>query len=137
MDSIQVTLDIPLDLYQRAERMASLTQRKVTDVIATSIHLEKTDIEAEETPTETIEDQSVARERAAFIALHPVLLEKYADEEVAIYGGQVVDHDQDGVALSLRIYQRFPDDFVWIAPVTSSPIEEWHVYSPRFEEMSG
>lgn len=137
MNSIQVTLDIPLDLYQRAEHMASLTQREVTDVIVTSIHLDETDIEAEETPIEATEDHSVARERAAFIALHPILLEKYAGEEVAIHGGQVVDHDHDGLALSLRIYQRFPDNFVWIAPVTSSPIEEWHVYSPRFEEIGG
>jgi hypothetical protein len=74
-------------------------------------------------------DEAVERERAAFIALHPMLLATYPGEEVAIYGGQVVDHDKDGVALSSRIYQRFPHEFVWIAPVTDQPLEVRTVYS--------
>ena len=78
-------------------------------------------------------DATVEREREAFIALHPMLLAKYPGEEVAIYGGQVVDHDRDGVALSQRIYKRFPDEFVWIAPVTSQPLEVRTVYSFRLE----
>jgi hypothetical protein len=49
----------------------------------------------------------------------------------------VVDHDVDDVALSLRIYRRYPHAFVWIAPVTSQPIEEWVVRSPRFEPLMG
>lgn len=76
-------------------------------------------------------DEAVERERAAFIALHPLLLATYPGEEVAIYGGQVVDHDKDGVALSSRIYQRFPHEFVWIAPVTDQPLEVRTVYSHR------
>ncbi len=78
-------------------------------------------------------DEAIERERAAFIALHPMLLANYAGEEVAIYQGQIVDHDKDGVALSTRIYQRFPHEFVWIAPVTEQPLEVRTVYSHRLE----
>ena len=78
-------------------------------------------------------DEAVERAREAFIALHPMLLANYPGEEVAIYQGQVVDHDQDGVALSSRIYQRFPHEFVWIAPVTDQPLEVRTVYSHHRE----
>jgi hypothetical protein len=64
------------------------------------------------------------------------LLEHYPDEQVAIYQGQVVDHDKDGAALSLRIYQRYPHNFVWIAPVNKLPIEEWVIRSPQFEPLT-
>lgn len=82
-------------------------------------------------------DEAVEREKAAFLAQHPTLLAQYLGEEVAIYQGQVVDHDQDGVALSTRIYKRFPDEFVLISPVLPQPMEEWVIRSPRFEPLPG
>lgn len=82
------------------------------------------------------EDEAVAREREAYIALHPTLFKQYPDEYVAIYQGQLVDHDKEAYALSLRIHQRFPDAFVWIAPVKAQVLEEWVVRSPRFEPMA-
>lgn len=91
------------------------------------------DVSLPESVTSDPADEAVEREREAFIALHPMLLVKYPGEEVAIYGGQVVDHDKDGVALSSRIYQRFPNEFVWIAPVTDQPLEVRTVYSHRLE----
>ena len=78
-------------------------------------------------------DAAVEREREAFIALHPMLLATYLGEEVAIYGGRVVDHDRDGVALSQWIYKRFPHEFVLISPVTGQPSEVRTVYSFRLE----
>ncbi|MFN8491888.1 MAG: hypothetical protein U0350_30080 [Caldilineaceae bacterium] len=47
-----------------------------------------------------------------------------------------MDHDQDALALSLRIYQRFPNEFVWMAPVKAQALEEWVIRSPRFEPMA-
>lgn len=81
------------------------------------------------------EDPAVEREREAYIALHPILLKQYPHEHVAIHDGKLVDHDKDGLALSLRIHQRFPDEFVWIAPLKTHAIEEWVMRSPRFESI--
>lgn len=83
------------------------------------------------------EDGVINAEKAAFIAFHPYLLANYPGEEVAIYQGKIVDHDMDGVALSLRIEQRYPNEFVLISPVTAKPMEEWVVRSPRFEQTVG
>jgi hypothetical protein len=93
-------------------------------------------IETQGSITSDENEEAIEREQKAFVALHPHLLAQYPGEEIAIYQGQVVDHDIDGVALSSRIYKRFPNEFVWIAPVTANPIEEWRVYSPRFEPLA-
>ncbi|MEZ4681114.1 MAG: hypothetical protein R2932_43565 [Caldilineaceae bacterium] len=85
---------------------------------------------------EVDEEATVARERAAFVALHPTLLEQYPGEFVAIHNGQVVDHDVEGLALSRRIYQSYSTEFVWIAPVTEQAMEEWVVRSPRFDAVA-
>ena len=129
MPDIQVTLHVSPAVYQRAQRLAALTQRGVNEVLVDAIVLDEIDEGA-------LLDVEVARERTTYLALHPLLLEKYPGEQVAIYHGQLVDHDKDGVALSLRIYARFPDEFVWIAPVKSEPLEEWVVRSPRFEALA-
>ena len=80
-------------------------------------------------------DELVVRERQAYIALHPTLLKNYPNQYVAIHNGQLVDHDPNGLVLSLRIRQQFPDQFVWIAPVKAQAIEEWVTRSPRFEPL--
>ena len=81
------------------------------------------------------EDEVVARERQAYIALHPTLVKHYPNQYVAIHNSQLVDHDPNGLALSLRIRQQFPNQFVWIAPVKAQAIEEWVMRSPRFEPL--
>lgn len=82
------------------------------------------------------EDEALLRERQAFTMLHPTLLAQYPGQYVAIHHGTLVDHDSDGLALSLRVHQRFPDEFVWIAPLKAQALEEWVVRSPRFEPIA-
>lgn len=49
--------------------------------------------------------------------MHQSLWKEYPREHVAIYDGQLVDHDTDGTALSQRIYAQYPDEFVLIRKV--------------------
>lgn len=81
-------------------------------------------------------DEAILRERKAYVELHPTLVEKYPGEHVAIYGGRLIDHDKDGLALSQRVYKQYPDEFVWITPIKEQSIEEWVVRSPRFERVT-
>jgi len=85
---------------------------------------------------DAIADEALIRERAAFTTLHPTLLTQYPGEYVAIHNGALVDHDKDGLTLSLRVHQRFPDEFVWIAPLKAQALEEWVVRSPRFMSIT-
>jgi len=120
--SIEVTLTIPEEVYRRAKRIARSRRRAVTDVMAEAIALPEPAAEAA---------PAVDREEAAFHRLHPDLRRDYPDQFVAIYQEAVVDHDRDQVALFLRTRERFPGQFVWIAPVRESPEELYRIHSPR------
>jgi hypothetical protein len=122
----QVILTIPNGLYRRARRIAQSRQQDVADVLVEAIVLE------EEKSGET----AVDREEAAFRRLHPALRQQYAGQYVAIYGGELVDHDADQVALFLRMRQQYSDQFVWIAPIRQTSEEIYQMRSPRFVESN-
>jgi hypothetical protein len=120
---MQVTLTIPDALYRRAQQLALSRQSDVVEVI-TAVLDESLPAVAE---TDTIDwsepDEAVDREMAAYIALHPMLKERYLGQHVAILGGQLVDHDHDLEALSRRIYAQYAGQFVWITAVREMPID--------------
>ena len=77
-------------------------------------------------------EDSVEREQQAYRSMHQSLWNNYPQEHVAIYDGQLIDHDTDGTALSQRIYERYPDDFVLIRRVEPQPERILRFRSPRF-----
>lgn len=123
-----------LELIQTANRFSAAERLFLAKTLLDGLVAGEVEEFVDESPRP--EDEAVTREREAYIALHPTLLKQYPNEHVAIYRGELVDHDIDALALSLRIYQRFPDQFVWIAPVKPQALEEWTVRSPRFEPMA-
>ena len=78
----------------------------------------------------------LAQEEDAFIKMHAVLCQDYMGEYVAVHGSEMVDHDSDLESLTLRMYERFNDQPVWIAPVRQQPVEEWHMRSPRLNRQT-
>ena len=65
--------------------------------------------------------------------MHADLLQRYEGQHVAVYQGNVVDHDPDLLALYLRIDQKYPDDVVLIRQVRPEVERIIHIRSPRFE----
>ncbi len=120
--SVEVTLAIPEEVYRRAKRIARARRRAVADVLVEAIALTEPAAEA---------DPAIEREEAAFRRLHPDLRRDYPGQFVAIHDESVVDHDDDQVALFLRVRERFPGQFVWVAPVQESPEEMYRIYSPK------
>ena len=127
----EVTLNIPQELYRRAQRIAEKRQLYVQDVLIGAIQLN----DGGGRLSGMSEDDTVWREEEAFQRLHPQLLETYSGEYVAIHNGKVVDHDSDQVALYRRVSQRVPDRFVLIAKVTPQPTEEYRFRSPRLNSV--
>ncbi len=123
--SEKVTLTIPSALYQHARRIAAQRQQTVTDVLVEAIML---------VADEGSERPAVDQEEAAFHRLHPTLRQQYAGQYVAIYGEKCVGHDPDQVALFLRMRERYPHEFVWIAPIQETPEEIYQMRSPRFAD---
>jgi hypothetical protein len=137
---VKVTLAIDNDLYRRAEKIARSRRRDVADLLAESITLPEMLPAAKkngpevETAASVSSERAVAREEAAFYRLHPELWQKYPGQYVAIYSEEMVDHDPDQVALFLRVKARYPGEFVWIAPVKETAVEEYVIHSPRSVE---
>lgn len=125
--SRQITLTIPDELYRQAQRVARIRERDVAEILVEAIVLEAG-------ITEQAQETAVDREEAAFLRLHPHLWQQYPEQYVAIYNGQLIDHDKDQVALFQRVKQKYPKEFVWIAPVHEDPVEEYVMRSPRFVE---
>ena len=127
------------DVIRTSQRFSAAERLLLAKALLDSLVLEEsTETGSAEAVDEqnTGEDEAIVREREAYIALHPTLLKQYPNQHVAIHNGELVDHDLDRLALSLRIYQRFPNEFVWIAPLKAQAIEEWVVRSPRFEPIT-
>lgn len=127
--SKQVTLTIPNELYQRAVTAAQLSNRSVSDVLAAAIVLEPP-VETPP-PADDALQRAMDREEAAFHRLHPQLKQMLKGMYVAIYEGQLVDHDADQVALYLRVKAQYGKAFVWIAPILAKPEEIYTIRSPR------
>lgn len=128
-----------LDMIHAAKRLSTTDRLLLAKTLLDSLVSAENVVPVNDEPIEeqiTDEDEALRRERVAFMALHPTLLAQYPGEYVAIHGGALVDHDKDGLALSLRVHQRFPDEFVWIAPLKAQPLEEWVVRSPRFATIT-
>jgi hypothetical protein len=80
------------------------------------------------TPSPSVTDDEYnarfEQEVAAYAAMHPQLLEKYAGKWVAVHGGQVVDIDVDDVALFDRVIDRYGEDTpIFLHKVTQDVFE--------------
>lgn len=122
----QINLSISANLYERVRQLAKIKQVDVSTVIVNV--LEETIPSVND---DVASDEAINQEMAAYIALHPMLKQNYWGLHVAIQGGQLVDYDQDGVQLSKRIYEKYPNTFVWIAQVANDPIQTINIPSFR------
>ena len=109
-----LTITIPDQAYRTAERRAQRSQQTIEQAIAEQlIELSLVYPNPEPDPEQTM----LMGEVQAYIALHPSLLQHYLGQWVAIYQGELVDHDWDEEALMLRRLQRFPEEAVLIRQV--------------------
>lgn len=120
----QITLNLSDPLLKRVRSLARWRERDLAEAITEYLdsHLPETDFDEEPT-----------LEMKTFIAMYPMLKEKYFGQYVAIYQGKLIDHDTDRKALYLRIDEKYPDEFVWISPVEEEPIPTLVFRSPRLE----
>lgn len=127
-----ITITFSGELAEKIYQLASIRQQNITALFETLVDQawpdkdEPTDVQAES-------DEEVTPEMQAYIALHPMLKEKYLGQYVAIYRGKLIDHDSDHEALYRRIDAQYPDEFVWISPVEEEAIPTLTFRSPRIE----
>jgi len=77
---------------------------------------------------------AIEQEIAAFERQHPVLLQHYLQQYVAIYQGRVIDHDSNQLSLLARIDRQYPVNPVLIRKVEPTLPKPWRVRSPRLRK---
>ncbi|RIK53010.1 MAG: hypothetical protein DCC57_09020 [Chloroflexi bacterium] len=134
--TVEISLTLSEELYQRARRLARRRQQDVTAAITDYLeqHLPADEPGAQPTPPDNLPDAAVAREKAAYRKLHAQLWQQYPGHYVALHNGQLVDHDSDKHALLARIQAQFPDQFVLVRRVEATPEREYRFPSTRFIE---
>jgi predicted transcriptional regulator len=130
--SVRMTVTVSDLVYDRIKNLAYAQQQPLSEVVEHLLAHSLPSNEAEMSDTLDESEKALKREIAAYHLMHARLWEKYPNQHVAIYQGEIVDHDPDGAALSLRIYQRLPDATVLIRQVEAAPEREIRVRSPRF-----
>ena len=125
--SVQVTLTISDAIYHKARAQAQLTNQDLADILADAIVLD-------ETPSMLTSRQvAMAKEKAAYQALHAKLLAEHKGKFVAIQQGRLVDQDEDQTTLLLRIRHAYPEQVVLITQVLPEAEEVYTLRSPRLE----
>lgn len=130
----QVLVTLPDSVYERVQQLAEAHQQGIAEAIAEYLEANLPVVEParQVIATHTIQKSALAREKAAYLKLHPMLKGKYFGQHVAIYQGELIDVDTDYGQLYERIRARYPNQIVWLATVTEDPIETIVVRSPRF-----
>lgn len=121
----RVTLDLPDAVYEHMKQVATADRRPLTEILADAI--------VQITPTLYIhpERSAMQDEKAAFLAMHRHIAEEYQNQYVAIFRGQLIDHDQDVLALTGRVERDHSRDMVLITKVVDQPDGVLHFRSPR------
>ncbi|MGB0385728.1 MAG: hypothetical protein ACPGWR_12985 [Ardenticatenaceae bacterium] len=81
-------------------------------------------------------EAAIEREIEAYRQMHQKLLKSHLGKYVAIYQGQLVDHDQERLALYLRIDNQYPDVPVLMRPVRPEVDRIINIRSPRLERTT-
>jgi hypothetical protein len=127
-----MTVTFSGELSEKIQQLAILRHQEVSELFATLVDQAWPDETKEDADLEE-QDETASPEMRAYVALHPMLKEKYFGQYVAIYKGKVIDHDADRKALYERIDAQYPDEFVWISRVEEEPIPTLVFRSPRIE----
>lgn len=79
---------------------------------------------------------AMEQEIAAFERYHAALLRQYLHQYVAIYQGQVIDHDADQLRLLTRIDRQYPATPILIRKVEPNLPQPLRVRSPRLRKAA-
>jgi len=125
------TITVSGDLAEKLQQLASLRQQNINVLLETLLN--QAWLQEEEVDTQAANDDIPSPEMQAYIMLHPTLKEQHLGEYVAVYQGNLIDHDSNREALYKRIDAQYPNEFVWISLVEEEAIPTLAFRSPRIE----
>lgn len=121
----QLTITLSDRKYKEFSQLALAENRDVTEVIEEQLEHE---------PVGSLDPRRTAmqREIAAYQRLLPQLVQTHLGKTVAIFQGEMIDFDEDPVALLQRIRAKFPSEVVLRRKVEVEMEPELRFRSLRF-----
>lgn len=119
------TLALQPALWEQLQQTANEQKTDVLELVETAIH----------TYLRQIEREQIEAEAEAYQKLHPMLMQEYLGQYVAIHHGQVIDHDKDFQQLHARVRQRFGRRPVLLRRVEDAPERMLVFRSPSLEQI--
>ena len=127
----QILLMLPDEMYGEVSDVAEAQNLHVDDLLVSLIRAGLPHLKGKATSVTYEPERDVEKEINAYHKLHPMLKQNYLGQHVAIFEGELIDHDVDGVALSQRVYKQYPDKFILIREVEVESDRILHFRSPR------
>lgn len=123
-----LTVTLKPDIADQIEDLAQSARMDTDTVVDKALRIYLTDYRR----------QKIQAETHAFEQQKETLLDLYHGQYVAMYNGQVIDHDPDLRTLHLRVFARLGHAIVLLKQVTDDPERELVFRSPRLVvSMSG
>ncbi len=120
---MQQSVQLPQDLYEAIIKRAK-TEQKTADALIVEWVSEKVG------ETELAEaEEAFEQEVAAFKVLKPKLLQKYPDQYVAIYKGQVVANGDNRLSVVKEVYNQVGEVPCYVEKVTLEPLRRVRIPS--------
>lgn len=127
-------MEASIAIFKRVQELAaplnSEERLRLIEIIATTPPRPSVEAARNTTPSRAAD---IAREQAAWYALPESARARYHGEYVAVYQGQVVDHDPDQRALYLRVRQRFGRAPIALLCAAWDEPPTYVIRSPRLE----
>jgi hypothetical protein len=120
------TIQLRTDLSEKLQETAYQSQKSVSDLVN----------EAVEQYLHTQQRQIIDREIDAYSRMHDSLWRTIPTQWVAVHEGEVVDKDEDRVALYVRIRSKYGQTPVLIRQVKEDPNPEIQMRTPSRGKIS-
>ncbi len=126
--SEQITITVPNKIYRQIAKQAKKDRKNVSDIVKDVVANTFSQQKFSLNPTR----EKMLQEVAAYKSMHASLVKTHLGQFVAIYKGQLIDHDSDKNALFFRVKEKFPTQVVLQRQVMEDPDPILHFRSPRF-----
>ncbi len=117
------TITLEPDIAQQMTQIASDVESDVDTLVDQALR----------TYLRQYQHEKIRAEMVAFEAQKSMLLAQYAEQYVAMYQSNVIDHDFDLRTLHLRVFAKVGHKPVLLKKVTAEPERELVFRSPRFD----
>ena len=131
--SLQLSITLSRQTYERLQRYAHAQNQNIAEAVAEYLEENPPALPSAAMNGDPLTE--LRQEKESFMALYPTLRKRYMGQYVAIYHGQLLDHDANYSVLYERLRRHYPHQVIWISQIQETALPDIVIRSPRLEPM--